>query len=66
MSNNKTMVAIEEIKLYNSLSQSIRALILGSDALMKAMNVGQHRLLEGVTSLTGLKKDVEETSTSPR
>lgn len=58
---DKTLAANEEITLYYKLTQSIRALIIGCEALMKPMTA-QHRRLEGVTSLTaGHKKDLDET-----
>lgn len=64
---DKGQVAAEEVMLYNRLGQSIRALIAGCEPLMKTLTVGQHRLLEGMTSLSGLKKgDNDDTSANPR
>jgi len=52
--------------LYGKLSMSIRALVMGSEPLMKSLTIGQHRLLEGVTSLGGHKRDVDESVISAR
>jgi len=59
------LAASEEIGMYGRLSQSIRALIAGAEPLMKPLTA-QHRLLEGVTSLSGHKKDLEESVASTR
>lgn len=53
--------ALEELLAYQRLSQSLKALIIGAEPLMKPLPT-QHRLLEGVTSLSGHKKDPEEST----
>lgn len=59
ISNDKAIAATDEISLFYKLSQSLRALIIGSEALMRPMAT-PHRQLAGVTSLTGMKRDVED------
>lgn len=66
MYRDKMQVAFEEVMMYNKLAQSVRALIQACEPLMKAMTIGQHRLLEGVTSLSGMRRDAEESVANPR
>ena len=62
---DKMQVAWEEVRLYGRLSQSIKALITGAEALMKPLTA-PHRLLEGVTSSlsTGHRRSDNEESTT--
>ncbi|XP_067932003.1 protein unc-80 homolog isoform X2 [Watersipora subatra] len=62
--HDAVQTATDEVSLYFKLSQSIRALIIGSEALMKPM--AAHRSLEAVTSLSGHKKDAEDSVFSAR
>lgn len=62
---DKASAATDEVSMYYKLSLSIKALIVGAEALMKPLTT-QHRLLEGVTSLSGYKKDNEESVINAR
>ena len=58
--HDKVQAATEEVSLYYKLSQAIRALVIGAEPLMKPLATTQHKLLEGVTSLSGHKKEAED------